>query len=175
MQEYFTEAFVLDREPIGELDFKISLFTKRRGKLVAKVKSARKILSKLSGHLLPGNMADVRLVERNGLQVVDALKTGTAPSAVADLRRLSALLHEDEADPHLWKQLQGGAFDWHEVLAILGWDPTHAVCAICGHSHPDAFHIRGQEFFCRQCALNVLEKELLYIDHAAFKSLGNQA
>ncbi|MEK7212689.1 MAG: recombination protein O N-terminal domain-containing protein, partial [Patescibacteria group bacterium] len=51
MQEYLSEAVVLDAVPNGDLDLRVHLFTKKFGKLTAKVKSARKITSKLAGHL----------------------------------------------------------------------------------------------------------------------------
>lgn len=166
MQEYFTEAVVLEREPIGELDFRVSFFTKRRGKMVAKAKSARKILSKLSGHLVPGNIADIRLIEQSGLQVVDALKKGTIPFVEPDLQTLSAILADGEADLPLWRQLEEGKFSWRETLKTLGWDPEFAVCSLCAKRHPEAFHLRAQEFFCRPCSSDSGVKEVIYINTA---------
>ncbi len=151
MQEYITEALVLDREPVGELDFRISFFTRKFGKLVAKAKSARKVTSKLSGHLLPGNLADIRLVEKNGLQVVDALKKWTAAAAAPDLSFLNKILAEGEPETALWNKLSSGGFNWPEALKILGWDPEFAVCSVCARPRPEAFNIGGQEFFCRNC------------------------
>ena len=170
MQEYFTEAVVLDREPLHELDFRLSVFTKRRGKIVAKAKSARKILSKLSGHLVPGAVAQIRFVERNGLQLVDALKIGTASASVTDLRALNAILADGEPDPLLWRQLEGGSFDWGTVLKILGWDPASAACSVCARPLPSVFHARAQEFFCAPCSSRSGEKEVIYIGTANHKS-----
>ncbi|MDP2650779.1 MAG: recombination protein O N-terminal domain-containing protein, partial [bacterium] len=73
MKEYFTPGIVLDREPRNELDEAITIYTKDLGKVRAFTKSSRKITSKLSGHLTPGRLANIRLVERNKLQLVDAL------------------------------------------------------------------------------------------------------
>lgn len=172
MHEYMTEAVVLDREPVNELDFRISFFTKRRGKLVAKAKSARKILSKLSGHLMPGNVAQIRVVERGGMQVVDALKLGVATPSIPDLRMLNVCLADADVDHHLWHGLTEGAFDWRETLKLLGWDPGHAACATCSRHAPEAFHPRSQEFFCRPCASKLDQKTLLYWNG---QSVGNQA
>lgn len=162
MQEYFTEAIVLDREPSGELDFRISFFTKRFGKLVAKAKSARKITSKLSGHLTPGSVADVRLIEKNGLQVVDAIKSG-AVSAQVDLHCLNKILADAEPDQILWQKVLLGSLDWGEILTILGWDPKFALCSVCAAPKPEAFSIGGQEFFCHHCSLGSGQKRLLYL------------
>ena len=74
MQEYLSEAVVLDRLANGDLNGRVVFLTKRFGKLVGKARSIRKITSKLSGHLQPGNLVQVRMIEKNGLQIVDALK-----------------------------------------------------------------------------------------------------
>ncbi|MDO8574288.1 MAG: recombination protein O N-terminal domain-containing protein, partial [bacterium] len=88
---YFNEAIVLDREPSGETDNRFSIYAKGFGKIVARGKSTRKITSKLSGHLEPGNLVKVRLIEKNGLQVVDALKSGKLGIRSADLHFLNRL------------------------------------------------------------------------------------
>lgn len=163
MREYFTEAIVLDREPWGELDFRVSLFTKRFGKMVAKVKSARKITSKLSGHLLPGNVADVRLIEKGGLQVVDALKKDFLPTA-AHFHFLNKMLAEAEPDQGLWHSIVSGAFSWGKTLKFLGWDPDCAACSLCSSPKPEAFSIRGQEFFCRKCLPRHQIEHLIFFD-----------
>ena len=73
MVEYFTEALVLDKEDSGDLDARIILYTEDLGKITAKAKSVKRITSKLNGHLEPLNFIQVRLVEKNGFQIVDAL------------------------------------------------------------------------------------------------------
>lgn len=163
MQEYVTEAIVLDREPSGELDFRVSFLTKKRGKIIAKAKSARKIVSKLSGHLMPGYVADIRLIEKNGLQVVDALKKGMSAMFVSDLYLLNKILAGGEPEEELWDKVNSGGFSWLNTLKILGWDPEFALCSVCAMNKPDAFSITGQEFFCRKCSLNSRQKELLCI------------
>jgi len=112
MQEYVTEAVVLDTVPSAELDVRVSLFTKKFGKLVARAKSVKKITSKLAGHLEPGNIIKIRLVEKKGLQLVDALKEREVQSlsnsrelesdegghtmSPPDLYLLNQILHEAE-------------------------------------------------------------------------------
>ncbi len=155
MQEYLSEAIILDKEPNGDLDVRFSIFTKKFGKLTAKAKSARKITSKLAPHLEPGNVAQVRLIEQRGLQVVDALKRGTIDTPLAALHFLNELLPEGEPEKMLWNALISEKFLWEEALAILGWDPRGASCAKCGANAPSVFDIRGQEFFCRACGVNL--------------------
>lgn len=164
MREYVSEAVVLRREPSGDLDGRISLFTKKFGKLTGKGKSIRKITSKLSGHLDVGNLLQARLVEKNGLQIVDALKQSRLALSPWDLYALEMLLAEAEPDEGLWHLLVHGRFSWPPVLKMLGWDPAHGSCAVCGKTPIHCFAIRGQEFFCNECLpLKVSRNELLYI------------
>ena len=62
MQEYVTDALVLKKEPLRDFDARYYFFTKKFGKLKGKATSARKIVSKLAGHLEPGTLAKVRFV-----------------------------------------------------------------------------------------------------------------
>ena len=64
MKEYFTEAFILDIQEKGEFDSLITLYTRDFGKIMAKAKSIKKIVSKSAGHLQPLNFANVRLIEK---------------------------------------------------------------------------------------------------------------
>ena len=130
MQEYFSDAIVLDRLANGDLDSRIVLFTKHFGKLVAKAKSSRKITSKLSGHLEPGNLVQARLVEKNGLQVVDALKKSRLDVKPADLYFLNQLLAEAEPDSKIWELLIKNQFHWREIFAFdlgIGTATSHTL------------------------------------------------
>lgn len=162
MQEYISEAVILSREPAGDMDTRLSIFTKRYGKFIAKVKSARKITSKLSGHLEPGFVVRARLVEKNGLQVVDALQNAKLDINPPDLYFLDRLLHEAEPDLQLWAALISHKFSWQNILRILGWDPQEAQCSMCG-KNPKIFNVADQEFFCENCALRLSQNELICI------------
>ena len=152
MREYFTEAVVLAAEPSGDLDARFSLFTKQFGRLTGKAKSVRKITSKLAGHLQLGNHIQVRLVERNGLQIVDALKDSFLGISPPHLYFLNRLLAEGEPDLAIWHILISGDLRWPEILKALGWDPALASCARCGTSSLVWFSVSSQEFFCAGCA-----------------------
>ncbi len=147
MYEYRSDAVVLDAAPAGESDTRFFLYTERYGRIVARGKSARKITSKLTPHLQVGNVASVRLVEKNGLRVADALKARRLPHAPHDLAVLNRLLHDAERDAGLWALVAGDTYDWRAVLARLGWDPAHASCARCGKG-ASAFIVHAQEFVC---------------------------
>ena len=164
MQEYVTDAIVLDATPSAELDTRVSVFTKKFGKLVARVKSVKKITSKLAGHLEPGNAVKIRLVEKKGLQLVDALKEKDVQIDPPTLYLLDQVLYEAEPDHELWELLTHGAFRWHEALRILGWDPAAADCARANCTGtPAVFHIKTQEFYCSSCASKVRKNEVILL------------
>ncbi len=149
MQEYVTDAVVLKKDSLGDMDGRYTLFTKRFGRIVAKAKSSRKITSKLAPHLEPGILAKVRFIETKGTQLVDALKFGQIALPLGELHFLSQLLPDAEPEPALWELLTGKNFTWAAALAILGWDPADAECATCGARQPLYFYIVRQEFYCR--------------------------
>ena len=70
MREYSTEGVVLDRVSSREADLRVTLYTRDLGKIIAKVKSGRAITSKLAPHLEPLNFVRLRIIEKNGFQVV---------------------------------------------------------------------------------------------------------
>ena len=163
MHEYLTEAIVLDREPVGERDSRVTFFTKRHGKLIARARSARAALSKLSAHLEPGLRVRVRLVEKRGLIVADALKHSRPALPTEALAYLKEILPEAQPEPGLWKLLIDGKFDWINTLRILGWDPGRASCAACGGAYA-GFHIKTQAFSCLPCASKLPRNEVIFMN-----------
>jgi len=164
MQEYVTQAVVLNKEPVREADVRYSFFTKRFGKVTGKATSARKINSKLAGHLEPGTLATVRFVEKGGTQIVDAMKSGVVRATMPDLRFLHAMTTEGMPDAELWAELTAEAFSWPRVLAAMGWDPAEAACEQCGNAVA-YFYLPRQEFFCAPCASNFKRDGLLLISN----------
>ncbi len=61
-QTYSTQAIVLNRRPIKEADSRVSLYTLDYGRLDLLVKGARKLSSKLSGHVEPFNLLEVMVI-----------------------------------------------------------------------------------------------------------------
>ncbi len=154
MQDYVTRAVVLDKAMRNDADARYSFFTERYGKIAAKATSSRKIVSKLAGHLEPGTLAAVRIIETHGARVVDALASSRVAISIADLAALNNLLPEWQPDAELWQELALEKFSWSRTLAILGWDPRGAVCANCNVGSRPArhFYLPRQEFFCVSCA-----------------------
>lgn len=163
MQEYLSEAIVLARDPVGEADSRVSLFTKKFGKLVGRAVSGRKITSKLSPHLEPGFIVSARLVEKKGIKIVDALKIGKINAEARDLSLLARILGDAEPDYGLWGLISSAKFSWDNILGVLGWDPRSAPCLHCGKD-PGVFFLASQEFFCLTCASRLPKNELIYME-----------
>lgn len=175
MKEYFTPGVVLDRESRNELDEAIILYTKNLGKVQAFTKSSRKITSKLSGHLAPGRMATVRFVERNKLQLVDALSFPTSP----DLKNLLPFLHfinkitpYGDPDFSLWYMVEeiikGSHFDpsvYRHLLERLGYSSGGALCHYCERNASSFFSLSETALLCDHCRPKIRLKsdELIFL------------
>lgn len=159
MKEVFTEAIVLDREDLREADSRIFLYTENFGKIIAKAKSARKITSKLSAHLEPLNLIQVRLVASKDFQVVDSLRVDRLkPEMLSILRLVKEISTENYPDQFLWQVLKRQYLQSSEpkklaqqILAIAGFDPSLATCHSCQAGKPDNFLINSTEYLCTPC------------------------
>ena len=152
MTECYTEALVLEKESSGEEDAKVILFTKELGKISAKIKSARKILSKLNGHLEPLNLVKVRLINKNKFQVADVLRVDALPiENFAALRLIKEMSAEEQPDLVMWNLIVCREFAEGKILAAAGFDPQFAVCQNCGSISDLKFSIQNLEYFCQNC------------------------
>jgi len=178
MLEHYTTAIALGVEPRGEVDAAVTLYTKDFGKLTAKTKSLRKITSKLAGHLMPGNLVQVRLIEHgdgNGLQILDALSEKPKGSPDDLFRFLNFLVKTAPTalpDPGLWyeaeRAVKEGDFTpkhYRRMLAELGLASGALSCDDCA-SRNVAYFVPGEVIFL--CAnsmrkLNVSEDDAIRI------------
>lgn len=163
MREFVTEAIILNREPIGDVDGLFFVFSKKFGKIVARARSVRRITSKLSPHLEPGNVVWLRLVQKNNFQIADALKKAKLSIAFSDLYFLNQLLIEGESETRLWPLLFKPYLDWRQVLKILGWDPHIATCSTCDKLGALFFEVQSQSFFCKNCSSKADTNRLIYL------------
>lgn len=154
VKEYSSIALVLVKQESGELDLKVSLFTQQFGKLIVKAKSGRKITSKLSGHLEPGNFVKARIIEKRGFQIVDAVKMSKSNIHPYRLYLIDKLLVEAEPDFRIWSLLQKRRIDWKKLIKFLGWEVKNAKCFLCNTSQVGYFEINLQEFICPSCKVN---------------------
>ncbi len=151
MREYFTEAVVLEKEPLREKDARVVLFTPSLGKISAKVTSSRKITSKLSAHLEPLSISEVRLVEKGGVQVADALCEKKLDAAHLPAARLIAgAFLEGAPDRRLYLALRNGEATVPYIFEVLGLDLPGAACASC-EKRPSFFHLHDWMFACNEC------------------------
>ncbi len=172
MREMITRALVLSRDPFGEGDALLRLFSEDFGRINAWSKSLTKITSKLSGHLQPLHFVQVRMV--------DSLKGGGALYRIVDgmadvsmisyrsherydllplLRVLEHIAPEHEPDDRVWAFLEGVVQKKYEaqgslalLLSLWGFDQRHASCAWCGAIAIEGFHIHEGVFLCHACA-----------------------
>ena len=189
MNDYLVDAIVLDKENVGEMDSLVYLYTKDLGKVIAKVKSSRKITSKLGGHLEPLNLVKVRLVEKKrlpaggqGFQVVDALAikkflVGRSAPAFLTAKFLRVMkfvketTFECQADFKLWllikKILSSPAADekiiYRSLLKVMGFNPKFAECANCRKKEVHVFLPEEQIFLCRKCGGKISKDKVILI------------
>lgn len=166
MREYLTEAIVLDREISGETDARIFLYTKELGRVMVRAKSAGFITSRLSSYLQPLRLVQARLVEKNGIQVVDALPIGVRGNPTAEqvgiCQIVRSLTSEHHTDEKLWNELVAVKPSALRILTVLGFDPRHATCASCEAKEPEYFSSRDAHYYCANCARSFSSIEGLY-------------
>jgi len=164
VKEYITKAIVLDTKST-DLDILASLFTFNFGKIICHLKSARKITSKLKGHISSGNLVVARIIlgRQGGFKLADVLKEKKLNLDFSDLYLLDKLLPELDPEKILYNKLENNEFNWSNILEILGWSPKESQCSICGSFNVFAFNIGSQSFFCQKCSLRFKKNELIYL------------
>ncbi len=112
-----TSAVVLRHQDLRETDRIVTLYTRTRGRLSAIVRGARKPASRLAGHLEPGTVVQISLVEGRGdfftlaaaQATVPALHAASSlavfPSFVHVLEVTTRLTHDVEPDTRLFDLL----------------------------------------------------------------------
>lgn len=167
MKEILTEALVLDVEDSAEFDKIVSLYTKELGRVSAKARGARKITSKLNGHLQPLDFTRARLMGENNFQITDALafkKMERTPESLAAVKFVKDMTFELQPDPDLWNLLKKNKkFSGKDLLKVLGFDPVYSECAVCAAKKPEFFSKTEQIFLCRRCSLKIPKNEVILI------------
>lgn len=114
MATYQTNAIILKRENIFEADRLYHLYTEDFGKIKTIAGSARKINSKLAGHLEPFNLIWVELMsKRNGdlfittaLSYQEFLSRNPSPAQIALFSKMAdfacLMLKDQQRDDTLW-------------------------------------------------------------------------
>ena len=147
---------MLDKEDLNDYDGRVFFYCKNLGKITAKATSIRKPISKLASHLEPGNVVNVRLIQKNAFQVADALKTRSFQKnsdTINALHLIKELSAEGEMDLELWDLLGGESINGEAVLGALGFDREFASCALCGAQGPRHFLLKELDYYCSGCFL----------------------
>ena len=174
MREYITDAIVLGRQPSGESDLLVDLFTKELGRVRVKVISGRKILSKLSGNLNMLNLVEARMVEKKSFTIADAITKNTFSglkksqfligAALRGARTIRELLPPGLPEPALWhefvRMLRSSSVNTSTLLKIFGYGLEGAECADCGRNKAAHFNLRDQVFLCASCGVKSPENNL---------------
>ncbi len=178
---------MLGNKTSKEMDAQIVLYTRDFGKVAAKAKSARKMTSKLNGHLQPLNFVSARLIEKSAggqrFQIVDALTIDDKqalnknPENAQKFLNIAEFINEMTFEAHqdlrLWQAIKkifspvGESLEekiiYRGLLKILGFDPEHGSCATCGNSQINYFSKTEHIFFCGKCAGKIGDNQLLLI------------
>jgi len=160
-------ALVLDKEIVGESDSEVHFFTEKLGRVTARAIGARKILSKLAAHLEPNSVSFIRLVEKKGFLVTDAIKEKNLNFSFKELLVLKNGTAEFEKDQFLWEKINEGKFSVNEMLKHFGFNPKFSACSFCGEEKPDFFYLKIHEYVCGRCVFNlgILGEEMVNIEN----------
>jgi len=118
-----TAAIVLNRQPYRESDSLITVYTLDYGKLSLVARGAKKLRSKLAGHLEPISRGDIMIIAGRGFDYVGGASSVTAYQNIkSDLNKLffagravrifSRLVKDNQADSGLFFLLSG----WLDLL-----------------------------------------------------------
>lgn len=128
MFECVTKAIVMEKEPLGDFDGVLTVYTEQFGKVSIKARSIRKITSKLSAHTEPGLLSTLRLVGKNPFQktkmsfwLADAVEEKRLFTDFSFLDLVNNLTTEFHADRDLWEFLKQGETDKKTLMAIVGF------------------------------------------------------
>lgn len=146
---YNLQAFILRRQAFKDDDLLITLYSLEKGKLTLQAKGAKKILSKLAGHLEPLTLSKLnvtlgknidQLIGAQSLKSYAKLKNNLSTLGYASyfIELITSLTPENHPDPHLFSLVQK-SFDYLEsnnnfilarisfgfkLLYLLGFNPA---------------------------------------------------
>ncbi|MFH1694181.1 MAG: recombination protein O N-terminal domain-containing protein [Patescibacteria group bacterium] len=171
MAEEYTQAFVLRKDVRNDKDSLYILYTQKLGKVSAIAKSARKVTSKLSGHLSPGRLVDVRLIDKGSFQLLDGLSRGNKCRELEVLRFLNfieSMTPYNQPDSHVWhiakevlERCQIEPVVYRELVGVMGFAPIQKgealTCAKCKKkgAQVNHFYIPDIVLLCSNCVTGV--------------------
>lgn len=172
----------MDQEDFKEHDGMVHLYTEELGKVSARARGLKKILSKSSAHLEPLNFVRVRLMHMKSgyYQIIDVLphdevsvrnkkknvqQCGILCAMAEFVQKMTYELHPDQ---YLWNMLKRLAeadvsegVMYRALLQAFGFDPRYATCMACQHPEVSHFLHDDHGFYCRQCASKISGNAIL--------------
>lgn len=152
-QTYKTEGIILKRWDYKERDRMVKVLTRDYGKLTARAISARKITSKLAGHLEPFIHTDLHIARSKTIDIVAGSNTIAAhkqlryslPHNAAALyfsEVLDSVTHTNHVDPDIF----------HHAQLFFEWLNTHnANILVLYAAIVQLFEIAGHHFGLYEC------------------------
>ena len=129
MINYNLKAIALSKKEIGDNDVLFFLYTKELGRVAALAKGAKRLTSKLAGHLEPLSLSNVRLVEKKRLHIADALLLDsfknirnnyrTFKEALLLLKFIEDNTFEFQSDELLWQVLNQSLKNLNQAAFLL--------------------------------------------------------
>ncbi|MEK7089238.1 MAG: recombination protein O N-terminal domain-containing protein [Patescibacteria group bacterium] len=176
MKDFVSEAIVLGIQPAKEHDRVVSLFTKKHGRINARVAGGARLLSKFAPHLDPVSLVSTRITHKNKFTLTDVLTSDRFPAtragasfgqALKIVALVRVLAPEGEPDLKLWHDLvqmfTSGDVDPNHFLNLFGYDSKLGMCDSCGTKSVAYFNIKTHELLCVRCSTNLPENALLLL------------
>lgn len=180
-ETYNIEAIILNRKSLAECDSRVVVYSRENGKLELTARGAKKIKSKLAGHLEPLNLADIMVVRGRRHDYVGAAVSDKCFGDIkSDLTKLAAagralkivdqlirpgvvdgriflLLKDYLAALEISKKDSGifASFFILKLLAELGHQPELSVCVNCFKNilpGKNRFDLAHGGLVCARCA-----------------------
>jgi DNA repair protein RecO (recombination protein O) len=129
-RSYLCEALTLKKQPLGEADLLVTLYTRDRGKLRAMAKGARRATSKLVGHLEPLTQVSLSLAQGRNLDFITQVQVvGSLAALKTDLKSIAKGLYVAELLDGFGAEASPSADLYHlaiETLESIGLHPDSA-------------------------------------------------
>lgn len=185
MEETFnTKAIILKREPFREADTKVTVYSLEKGKLHLVARGAKKISSKLAGHLEPINFVDLMVVRGKQLDYAGSAKAldcfgrmkndfdriMQAGKILKILDRMVEIGDRDENifsllleslakldDPEISNHGLLPAFFSFKLVSFLGYKPDLYSCAVCKTKLKPGnnfFNYERNGLVCERCVIH---------------------
>lgn len=179
---YKTKGIIIRRRNFGEADRLLTIYTEKRGKISAIAKAARRLLSKLGGHLELFYLVDLVVAKGKNIDIITgAIVLKDFPNLRKNLNAtnqayyiaevIDKLIREDEKHQEVFELLvetlskinsEKDTLLIHyfelQLLSLLGHGPELYKCVVCGKKLSE-----GENFFSNRLG-GIIDKDCLNKD-----------